>query len=305
MIVNSANISAFTTGVKTLFNQAFDSAAPFYKKVAMTVPSGTREEKYGWLNQDAGLREWLGPRVITNLSVSDFTIKNRRFEKTVGVQREDLEDDRVGVYAPFISEMGRAAAEHPDTLCAELLASGFTAKCYDGQPFFDADHPVGDAAAGGVASVSNVQAGSGATWYLLDTSRAVRPIVYQERIPAKFTMLNQDTDENVFMQDEYVYGLRARYNVGFGLWQLAYASKADLTPANYEAARAAMSVFKGDGGRPLGVKPNVLLVPPSLEGAAMRLLNNGTRVEVVGGVPVSIQNEWAKTAEPIITPWLA
>jgi phage major head subunit gpT-like protein len=165
-------------------------------------------------------------------------------------------------------------------------------------------HPVGDGVSIPTVSVSNVQAGGGTPWFLLDTSRAVKPFIYQERAAPKFTNLTQDSDDNVFFHDEYLYGVRARANVGFGLWQCAFASKADLTPDNYEAARAAMMAFKGDGGRPLGIKPNVLIVPPSLEGAAMRLLNNGTRVETVGGVPVAVQNEWAKTAEPIVTPWL-
>lgn len=304
MLINSANLNSMFTGFKTLFNGAFSGADTYYKKVAMVVPSTGRDETYGWLNQQAGLREWIGPRVIKNLSASSYTIKNRKFEDTISVQREDIEDDKYGLQGPFVSEMGKAAAEHPDKLIAELLGTGFTAACYDGQAFFDTDHPVGDGADGPVASVSNMQAGSGTPWFLLDTSRAVKPIVYQERFAPVFTPLNKDSDENVFLQDEYLYGVRARANAGFGLWQFAFASKIDLTPANYEAARAAMMAFKGDGGRPLGIKPNVLIVPPSLEGAGMRLLNNGTRVEVVDTIPVPIQNEWAKTAELIVTPWL-
>jgi phage major head subunit gpT-like protein len=307
MLINSTNLNAMYTGFKTAFNTAFSGAETFYKRVAMVVTSSSREENYGWMNQQSGLREWIGDRVVKSLSLSSFTIKNRKFEDTIGVSREDIEDDRIGVLTPFVSEMGRAAAEHPDQLIAELLKTGFTAPCYDEQNFFDTDHPVGEGAA--AVPVSNMQDGAGAPWFLLDTSRAVRPLVFQQRVAPVFTALNRENDQNVFLDDEYLYGIRARANAGFGLWQLAYASKAELTPANYEAARAAMMAFKGDGGRPLGVKPNVLIVPPSLEGAAMRLLNNGTRVENVdtgsGIVPVALQNEWAKTAEPIITPWLA
>ncbi len=140
---------------------------------------------------------------------------------------------------------------------------------------------------------------------MLDTSRAIKPIIYQQRIPYDLTRLDRDADPNVFFKDEYIYGTRGRSNAGFGLWQLAYASKAELTPANYEAARVAMMTMKGDEGRLLGIKPNVLVVPPGLEGAAMRLLNNGTRIEVVGGTPVPIQNEWKDTAKPIVTAWAA
>lgn len=65
-----------------------------------------------------------------------------------------------------------------------------------------------------------------------------------------------------------------------------------------------MMARRGDEGRPLGIKPNVLVVPAGLEGAAMRLLNNGTRIVVVGDQAVAVQNEWAGTAKPIVSPWL-
>ncbi len=61
-----------------------------------------------------------------------------------------------------------------------------------------------------------------------------------------------------------------------------------------------MQEFKGDEGRSLGVKPDTLVVPPSLEKDALKLLNNA--LTVVEGAAVS--NEWAGTAKPIITAWL-
>ena len=63
-------------------------------------------------------------------------------------------------------------------------------------------------------SVSNVEAGGGEPWFLLDLTRAIRPFLFQERIPYKFQRLDQGGDENVFMNDEYIYGVRARVNVG-------------------------------------------------------------------------------------------
>lgn len=307
MIINKANLSTLYDAFNAAFTRGFGAAPSAYKSVAMVVPSEAESETFGWLGQFPRMREWVGDRIVQNLTAHTYAIKNKLFENTVSIQRTQIEDDRYGVFAPVMEEMGRAAAEHPDELIFALLGQGFATVCYDGQYFFDSDHPVKNAA-GDTVSVSNVQAGAGAAWYLLDCSRAVKPLVYQERSPYKLTPLTDDEDTNVFWKDQYIYGVRARSNAGFGLWQLAFASKADLTAENYEAARAAMMGLRGDEGRPLGIRPDTLVVPPGLEGAAMRLLNNGTRVVTVetpdGDVPLAIQNEWASTAKPIVSAWL-
>ncbi len=304
MIINQAGLDALFVGFKTNFQTGFAGAPSVYKHVAMIVPSQTAEENYSWLGQFPSVREWIGPRHVRNLMAQTYIVKNKRFESTVAVPRESIEDDRMGVFAAPMEELGRAAGDHPDQLVLGLLKAGFTEACYDGQSFFDTDHPFTDGEAP-AASVSNLQAGAGDAWFLLDTSRAMKPLIYQQRLPYVLTALDQDRDRGVFLHDEYTYGTRGRSNAGFGFWQLAFASKADLTAANYEAARAAMAAFKGEAGRPLGIKPDTMVVPPSLEGAAMRLLNNGTRVTVVNDTPVAIQNEWAGTAKLIVTPWVA
>lgn len=304
MIINHANLAALFTGFKTSFEKGMTEAKSQYRDVATVVPSSDASNTYGWLGQLPSLREWLGERIVKNLSVHAYAIANKDFESTVSVSRNHIEDDKFGVYGPAFTELGRAAATHPDVLVFSLLAAGFATPCYDGQYFFDADHPVGDRQSAPV-SVSNVQAGDGSAWFLLDTSRAIKPVIFQERRPYKLVKLDSETDPNVFWHKEYVYGVDGRANAGFGLWQLAYASKADFTAANYEAARAAMAEFKGDEGRPLGIQPDTIVVPSSLEGAARRLLKNGTRVEIVGETPVPVANEWADSAKLIISPWLA
>ncbi|MEN6372304.1 MAG: Mu-like prophage major head subunit gpT family protein [Armatimonadota bacterium] len=60
-------------------------------------------------------------------------------------------------------------------------------------------------------------------WYLLATNWIVKPIIFQSRVPVEFSAL-EGTSENGFMRDQYIYGVRARYNAGFGLWQTAYGS---------------------------------------------------------------------------------
>jgi phage major head subunit gpT-like protein len=61
-------------------------------------------------------------------------------------------------------------------------------------------------------------------WFLLETSRAVKPLILQVRTEPRFTALDRPTDENVFTRKEYVYGFDDRKNAGYAFWQLAYGS---------------------------------------------------------------------------------
>jgi phage major head subunit gpT-like protein len=283
-------------GFNTTFNEVHQATTAHWPKVAMDLKSSGSEEVYGWLTAMPQMREWLGDRVVHGLSKSDYVIKNRKFEATIRIPREHIEDDKLGIYGPQLRMMAYNAATHPDELVFEVMKTGFDTVCYDGQFFFDTDHPVIDAE--GVAqSVSNFQGGTGTPWYILDTSRPVKPFVFQERIP--YTPQRMDTDDNpyVFLRDEYLYGMRARVNAGLGLWQLAYASKQPLTAENYGAARAAMQTVKYDGGRIMGLTPTVLVVPPTLEYAARELLNS----ERINGS----DNPWRSSAELLVTPHLA
>jgi len=291
MIINQANLGALYKGYRTIFNEAFQGVKGDFEKVAMTVPSSVREETYGWLGAFPKMREWIGERHIKNLQAHGYAIKNKDWESSISVDRNDIDDDNYGLYNPVISEMGRSSAVHYDDLAFGLLPAGFTTFCYDGQYFFDTDHPVG------VASVSNFGGGGGAAWYLLDATRAIKPIILQKRKPAEFVSLDKPTDENVFMRKKFIYGVDCRDNAGFGLWQLAYASKDTLNAANYAAARAAMMEFKDEEGKPLGVKPSLLVVPPSLEGKAREILLNER--DAAGAT-----NSWRNTADLLVTPWL-
>ena len=77
MIINSATLAAAFQSFQTLFNQAFQGVSPRWQKVAMRVPSLTKEEIYAWLNAFPKMREWIGDRVLRNLSTSDMKITNK------------------------------------------------------------------------------------------------------------------------------------------------------------------------------------------------------------------------------------
>ncbi len=300
-IITPSLISALQTGFRKEFQDAFDAAQAEvqYKQIATIVPSTTASNTYGWLGDFPDFREWIGDRIAKDMAAHGYTIANKDFESTVAVKRTNIEDDQVGIYAPMMAHMGRRAALFPDQLVFELLKAGHSTLCYDGQNFFDTDHPVYPNADGtGVAvATANVTAGAGAAWYLLDTRNVLKPIIFQDRKKPEFAQMTRADDEAVFTSNNYRYGVDMRCNVGFGFWQQAYKSQATLDAANFNAAYAAMMTVKGDGGRPLGIKPNLLVVPASLRDAALKI----AQAEYLAGGESNI-NKGA--VQVIVSEWL-
>jgi phage major head subunit gpT-like protein len=299
MLRNSTSLTTLGIGFNAAFQGGLSQATPQRDRVATRVPSSTSENEYGWLGQLPNVREWIGDRVVHGLEAHDYTIKNRKFELTIGVKGDDIDDDNIGIYGPMFTEMGRSVDSHYEQLVWALLKAGFDTPCYDGQNFFDTDHPVLAADGVTVTSVANTDGGAGAPWFLIDDSRALKPILLQIRKEmSQLKSKDKPTDDNVFDRDEYKYGVDGRHNVGFGFWQFAWGSKQTLDAAHYATARAALMGMKGDHGRPLGIMPRILVVGPSLESAGRKLLNS----EYGAGGET---NEWKGTAELVVVPWLA
>lgn len=301
MLINNANLKTLFTAFNAAFKDGLGQAESQYNQIATTVPSTTGSEEYGWLGQLPGLREWLGDRTVHAIGNHGYTIKNKPFELTVGVPRTAIEDDNYGVYTPLMTEMGRAAGAHPDQLVFGLLKDGRSAICFDGQPFFSGSHPVVDAK-GKTVTASNISdSGNGTTyWYLLDTSRALKPLIYQSRKAPNFVSLTAETDDNVFNRAEYRYGVDARRNVGFGFWQLAHSSNKPLTMENLKDAITAMRTQTGDHGRPLGIKPTLLVVPAALQFDAKKVLEN----ELISDGTTTVSNETRGVVASLVADWL-
>lgn len=298
MNLTSANLQALFKAYNTNFQQGFDSLGEdgaMYEMFCTVVPSTTAVEVYPFLKSLPRMREWLGDRFIHSLEGGEFSIKNRKFELTEGVERDAIEDDTYGLYAPVFSEFGRSSREHPNELAVEVLENN--PKCFDGQNLFDSDHPVLDES-GEEQSVSNDMGGSGPAWYVMDLSRAIDPVIFQKRRDYGFRAITNLNDSEVFMKDKFLFGSDARVNAGPGLWMLVVRSKQTFNAENYKAAREALQAMTGDYGRPLALRHTHTMVPTIMEGAARKVVVNSL---ASGGET----NEWANTSKLIINPWLA
>lgn len=294
--INTKTLEDARTGFQVLFDGTFSSYLPLWSKVAMEQKSTTARETYAWLGEMAELREWVGDRVVHGLKEHDYSIVNKDFELTIGVARNHIADDTVGNYTNRFKMMGEKAAQHPDKMVFDLLKRGHQTLCYDGQNFFDTDHPVLDEE-GEVQSVSNSFTGGGPAWFLLSTRSVIKPIIYQTRQPYEFVALDDPRDANVFWKKEFVYGVDGRSNVGFSLWQLATRSTKTLDKAGYKEARDAHQGRKGEGGAPLGLTADLLVVNQANEQAALEVIK--AERDAYGAT-----NVYQGTTEVFVCPWL-
>lgn len=299
MQISPVNLQALQQGFSARFNMGFQSVKPTWQQIAMEVPSSASIENYGWMKDLPGMREWIGSRVIHNIETVGAQVKNKTFEHTIGVNVDDIIDDKLGIYGTRFAMQGELAARHPDDLVWGQLLAGFATKGFDGKNFFSADHETYNES-GKAKAWSNVQTGTGTAWFLLDLSRAyMKPLIFQMRQAIQQTALVDPSNQHVFLNNEHVYGIKARYNAALGFHQLAFGSKAELNATNYEAARLALSGQRRPDGSPLGVGGAgfALVCGAQNEGKARTLL-------MKQNLAAGEDNIWFNSAQLIVSPWL-
>jgi len=238
MNITPAALAAINQSITTIFQGALKRAPNRFERFARRVSSDNASELYAWLDELDELREWIGPRQVQNLSARVQELENKLYESTIGIKRTHVEDDRLGIYTPRVEMLGASAAMWPEKLVVDALKAGGSTLCYDGQYFFDTDHPV-DPDNAGSATQSN-----------LHTSTA-------------------------------------------------------LSGDNYATKRAAFASIKGRNGVPLGLLPDLLIVPPALEALAKSIVMADYVGVAVGSSAATQNNPNKGTADVLVLPRLA
>lgn len=297
--LSQAQIDNLKTTLIARWNAGLAMSKEDWKLIAKLVTSTSASNTYAWLTQFPAFREWVGARSHKAIAERAYQVVNRKFETTIDVDVDDIDDDNTGQYGTLSESAGQSAIDLKNDLVFQALAAGFASECYDGQYFFDTDHPTyaAEDGTGAVTNVSNMQAGTGAPWILLCTKRAAAPIYLQERYKPKFDMITSVQSDRNFDYDKISFGGKWRGNSAYGFWQCAFGSKAELTAANFEAGYDAMGNFKGDGQRKLGILADTLVVGLANRAAAEAIL---LKQNLASGE----SNTNYKRVELIVTPWL-
>lgn len=278
-------------------------ATPFWSQLAAKVSANTKHVSLPMHAATAKLRRWDGERKVVGGKAYDYRVTPDKFELTMGIPVEEIEDDNIGAWQNAMMDMGIQIELWPDDLVAAVLLAGETGLGFDSKAFFANDHSlktgttidnlfgstsltkanvaaviaemkswVGedgrplraepsllvvppnleDTARDilesdriGVVYGSNTAAaatsntmrgrlallvlpelgadagGSDTSWYVMDTTKPTKPLVFVERVAPQITNKNSSNDENVFNDDEIRVGVRARGAAGYGPFWLA------------------------------------------------------------------------------------
>lgn len=136
--VTTSTLSGITTAWDTSFNKIYKETPVIYPAFAMEVSSNTAVLVHAWLDSIPGIREWVGARHIHDVKGVGYSLTNQKWEGTIALKIDDIDDDVTGLYAPRVNMLAYNAKVHPDILFVDLLKNN--GLCYDGQNFFDTDH---------------------------------------------------------------------------------------------------------------------------------------------------------------------
>jgi phage major head subunit gpT-like protein len=313
MILNQTTLREYFVGLNAAYQQGYRDLIKMgedWKQVAMVLPSSTKENLYGWLQRWPKVREWVGDRHLKNLALNGYRLANRKWEDSIQIPRDDFDDDQQGMYTVTVREgWADARLKFMNNQVFGLMINGTTNPCFDGTAFFNANHPQ-TSSANVTTLQSNVIAGAGQPWYLLDTRGNMKPFLVQERRPFEFKALMDLNDSQVFMRDEFLFGIDARYGFGYGFWQRALRSQAALSNTTLDSGIQQMMSLVDEEGEALGVVPNLLVCGPSNRAAALQSVKTsllpwptsvtGSGTNTVGGNTNYNQD----VVQLAVVPWL-
>ncbi len=292
MNVTADLLAGLTTNYRAIFKKSLaDNAGTLeaWKKVCTIFDSTTDKESYGWLGEHPNMVEWEDKRNIRSLRAFDYTLTNKHYESTIGINRDTIEDDKYNLFTPRIQALARAYLRFCNDQVFSWLDGGATNVAYDGTAMF-ADTRV----IGGSGNIDNYLSGSysgsaaeirtaialafstmmnftddygkpmnlmpdtivcspamylaikeairpdyaGAQrseaefvkdiivspfidtdtddWFFLCTTSEVKPLIFQNRKNPEFAALDDPKDSFVFQNKKFLYGVDARFQVGFG-----------------------------------------------------------------------------------------
>lgn len=142
-VVRTSALEALRTGLNTSYLEAYNSQRDtVFSQVCTPVTSTKKKLLLAIADMLPQLREWTGERKFHNAAEHSVELTNPHYELSMEVDADDVDDDEYAGYLLQSAGLGERAAVHPDVLLANLAQNAHNIIGFDGQNFYDTDHPI-------------------------------------------------------------------------------------------------------------------------------------------------------------------
>lgn len=140
-MLNFANaLKALDTNIKTTFKTTKDKVDDPLKNVAYDITKvNGAVANILIMNTAPGMKEFKSERRPGLVEGTSQYIAPRKWEATIDVKREQIEDDDLGRVPAAVRKMAANAQKHYQALITIAMMKGFTVALDDKKPFFSAD----------------------------------------------------------------------------------------------------------------------------------------------------------------------
>jgi phage major head subunit gpT-like protein len=116
------------------------TASPFWSRFASKVSANAKHVSLPMHAATAKLRRWEGERKVIGGKCYDYRVTPEKFELTLAIPVEEIEDDNIGAWQHTMEDMGVQIELWPDDLVVEVILAGETGLAFDGLAFFANTH---------------------------------------------------------------------------------------------------------------------------------------------------------------------
>ena len=133
-------------GLKAAFNKAYSGiivdsgATKALEAITSIFPSVGEDEKYGFLGDIPAVEEWVGDKTAKHIKDYSYTLTNKNYYVAIAIDRNEINDDRMGIIKPRIQQMVATMQRHKWQLVVDQIEAGEANLGYDGVAYFSSSH---------------------------------------------------------------------------------------------------------------------------------------------------------------------
>ncbi len=117
-----------------------------WMQLCTEMNSTKASEKYGFLGANPSMREFRDERQPSGFQENAFTIANKKYESTISINKDAIDDDQYGQIALQVRRLAETVRSYKEECAYTVLCNGDASTygtCYDGNEFFDTSHKEG------------------------------------------------------------------------------------------------------------------------------------------------------------------